>query len=231
MSVLAVAGVASGGLGASGDSAAATVARDRAVTDMPDEISGPQVHVLYAVASDGGDRQLDTNGVVSTCVASWQKWLRGQTDGRGVRLDTHQGELDISFLRLAGAFVGPTLPLRRQFGRRASIDPAKFYAVFWDGGAGWGWVRCCVGHRPRSRILILRGTPPRVAVRSRPHSEETRPGTSSSGCSTGDRPRARICAELRPALARCPGWVHTCRTAGSISCSRATRAMGCRRKI
>ena len=156
-SLAAVAVVAAAcGLGASGDSTAATVARDRALTDMPDDISGPQVHVLYAVPSDGGDRQLDTNGVVSASVASWQKWLRGQTDGRGLRLDTYQGELDITFLRLAGAFVGRnSLDVIRAAGFN---DPAKIYAVFWDGGAGWGACGASWASPPFG-ILILRGTP------------------------------------------------------------------------
>ena len=76
------------------------------MTDMPDDISGRQVHVLYVVASNGVDRQFDTNGVISRSVASWQTWLRGQTGGRGIRLDTYQGELDITFMRLTGAFQG-----------------------------------------------------------------------------------------------------------------------------
>ena len=60
---IAVAGVAAtGALSASNDSAATAQARTRTVTDMPDDFTGPQVHFLYIVPSDGADGQLDTNG-------------------------------------------------------------------------------------------------------------------------------------------------------------------------
>ena len=147
---------AAGAFEASGDSAVASSARDRAVTDMPDEISGPQVHFLYVVPSDGGDRQLDTNGVISASVASWQGWLRGQTGGRGLRLDTYQGELDITFLRFAGRFVGRnSLDVLRAAGFN---HPTKIYAVFWDGGVGWSACGASWASPPFG-ILILRGTP------------------------------------------------------------------------
>ena len=146
-----------GALGASDDSAAATAARERAVTDMPDDISGPQVHFLYIVPSDGGDGQLDTSGVISVSVASWQAWLRGQTGGRGLRLDTYHGELDITFLRFAGAFEGRrSLDVIRAAGFN---DPTKIYAVVWDGGAGWSACGASWASPPFG-ILILRGTPP-----------------------------------------------------------------------
>ena len=56
---------------------------------------------MYVVPSDGADRGLDTNGVADTWVGSLQNWLRGQTAGRGLRLDTYQGQLDITFFRLS----------------------------------------------------------------------------------------------------------------------------------
>ena len=142
-------------LGPSNDSAAATVARDRTVTDMPDDISGPQVHLLYVVASDGADRQLDTNGALSSSVALWQGWLRGQTGGRGMRLDTYRGELDITFLALGDVFRGPnTFAALRSAGFN---DPSKVYAVILEGGAGWF---TCGGAWPPFAVTLMRGTPP-----------------------------------------------------------------------
>jgi hypothetical protein len=73
------------------------VARDRTTSDLPDDVGGSQVHFLYVVPSGGVDGQLDTNGVISASVASWQAWLRGQTGGRGLRLDTYHGELTSRF--------------------------------------------------------------------------------------------------------------------------------------
>jgi hypothetical protein len=41
----------------------------RSTVDRPDDISGSQVHVVYAIPSDGTDRELDTNGVIAGTVA------------------------------------------------------------------------------------------------------------------------------------------------------------------
>jgi hypothetical protein len=121
------------------------------------------VHVLYVVPSDGFDRQRDTNGVISDSVASWQAWLRGQTDGRGLRLDTYHGELDITFLHLVGVFEGTrSLDVIRAAGFN---DPTKIYAVYLDGGAGW--PGCGAAWSPFA-VLFLRGTPPGTPCISSP---------------------------------------------------------------
>jgi hypothetical protein len=142
---------AAGGLGASGDQAAATVASDRVTTDMPDDIAGRQVHVIYVVASNGEDRQLDTNGTISRSLASVQKWLRGQTGGRGLRFDTYHGEPDITFARLTGPFQGT-----RSFDdfRAAGFNnPAKVYAVYLEGSGAW---TTCAGGADSFAILLLK---------------------------------------------------------------------------
>ena len=55
----------------------APLALPRATTDRPDDASGPQVHVVYAIPLGGEDRQLDVNGVLAGSVNSWNTWLRG----------------------------------------------------------------------------------------------------------------------------------------------------------
>src|SRR5262245_10086307 len=47
----------------------------RHTEDLPDDLTGKQVRILYLVPSDGLDRNLDTNGVLNTSVGAWQKWL------------------------------------------------------------------------------------------------------------------------------------------------------------
>ena len=89
-----------GALAGSDDSARAAAARDRTVTDMPDDISGPQVHFLYVVPADGADRQLDTNGEMEQSITRIERWFVDQSVEQALRVDTHRGAPDISFMRL-----------------------------------------------------------------------------------------------------------------------------------
>jgi hypothetical protein len=75
-------------------------ALDRAATDRPDEAVGPQVHLVYAVPSDGSDAALDSNGTLGAWLAGFNDWLAQQSGGTRVRIDTFQGVADVSFLRL-----------------------------------------------------------------------------------------------------------------------------------
>src|SRR3989440_2669058 len=119
--------------------AAAQGALPRALTDRPDDFAGPQVHVLYVVAADVSDRELDTGGEVGASVESWQRWLRGQTGGRGIRLDTYQGRLDVTFFRLAATSAATALLPIATIGSELSAagfsSPDKIYAVYYDGAS------------------------------------------------------------------------------------------------
>jgi hypothetical protein len=152
-----------------GGAAAAPQALPRATADRPDEARGPQLHVVYAVPSDGADRGLDTSGAIESSVASFQRWLAGQTGGATLRQDTFQGSLDVTFARLPrtdaeiaarGAFVRDEL---EQLLRNAGlIVEDKLYAVYYDGSSthscgGGAWppaLRGAVG------AMYLRGRPP-----------------------------------------------------------------------
>lgn len=72
----------------------------RYTMDRPDDTNLPQIHLLYALPSDGRDRNLDTNGLIRSSVLSAQEWLRGESGGSRLRFDTHRGELDVTFVRL-----------------------------------------------------------------------------------------------------------------------------------
>lgn len=71
----------------------------RSLVNRPDDFTGPQVHVIYAVPKGGVDRQLDLTNRVPYSLAAINNWLQGQI-GRKVRFDTYQGELDITFAQL-----------------------------------------------------------------------------------------------------------------------------------
>ena len=111
----------------------------RVTFDRPDDFAGPQVHVLYVVAADVADRGLDTDGEIAASVASWQGWLRGRTGGRGIRLDTYQGALDVTFFRLAttsgAALPRPVLAISTELAAAGFSAPDKIYAVYYDGAS------------------------------------------------------------------------------------------------
>jgi Divergent InlB B-repeat domain len=122
--------------------AGARPALDRSTADRPDDISGPQVHAMYVVPADGADRALDTNGTIAASVANWESWLRGQTGGHGLRLDTAGGNVDVTFFRLTktdaevtamGAFVRDEI--ERELRAAGLVATGKLYAVYYDGNS------------------------------------------------------------------------------------------------
>ena len=71
----------------------------RSTRDRPDDISGPQIHFIYAIPSDIEDRNRDRFGEVERSVLGIQNWLPEET-GQRLRVDTYQGRPDVSFLQL-----------------------------------------------------------------------------------------------------------------------------------
>ncbi|MBI3790462.1 MAG: hypothetical protein HY275_06255 [Gemmatimonadetes bacterium] len=123
----------------------------RATGDRPDDAPGePQVHVIYVVPADVPDRGVDTSGALATSIASWQNWLRRESGGATVRIDTYgNGRPDISFLRLSRkardlAALGTQLydTLEALVVRAGFDDGSKLYAVYYD---GVGHDACGVG--------------------------------------------------------------------------------------
>jgi len=72
----------------------------RQTTDQPDDFEGYQIHLVYALPSDGTDREFDTNAKISTSVSAWQNWLCTQTGGKKMKIDTYKAVPDITFVRL-----------------------------------------------------------------------------------------------------------------------------------
>jgi len=146
-----------------------TAASPRATVDMPDDVSGAQVHFVYAVPADGADRQLDTNGVLAGSVASWENWLIDRTSRRMLRLDTFHGAADITFVRLSqtdaqiaslGAFVREQI--ETDLKAMGLVVPGKIYGVYYDGSSifscgGGAWPPTLPGV---VGALYLHGMPP-----------------------------------------------------------------------
>jgi hypothetical protein len=153
-----------------GDAPAQTVSSARSTADRTDDFPGYQIHVMYVLPSDATDTNLDTNGAIASSVAAAQKWFVAQTRGtRRLRFDTSNGQLDISFLRLArtdaeiagsGAYVRDQI--QSEINTAGFNHPEKIYAVYYGGSStyacgGGAWPPTLAGNVV---ALYLRGRPP-----------------------------------------------------------------------
>jgi hypothetical protein len=146
-------------------SAPGAAALDRATSDRPDALAGPQVHVLYVLPSDSPDEALDTNGTIEKSVDAWNGWLRGQTGGNGLRLDLFDGQLDTSFVRLAetndslSTQQSPWPTIDQELASRGFAGGEKTYAVYYGGG----WNLCGAGIF-RYPVAVLHGVDSRTGI-------------------------------------------------------------------
>ncbi len=108
--------------------------------DRPDDFGGPQVHVVYAMPSDGIDRRRDVDGSIAASVAMFQRWLAGQTGGRSIRMDTYGGALDITHLTLPATAAelaahgdGQLAELQELISRGRLPRPDKRYLMYYEG--------------------------------------------------------------------------------------------------
>lgn len=126
----------------------------RATTDRPDDFPGPQIQVVYAVASDGEDFELDTSGKILEMVGNMQNFL-AERIGKAFRIDTFDGLPDITFVRFSEwnedelidvdvphARLERTIPvvnperLRLALDEELDTDAEKLYAVIYT--FDWG---------------------------------------------------------------------------------------------
>jgi len=158
-----------GALAQHGGSLHAAGLSTRNIVDQVDDLAGSQIHVLYVLPSDGLDEQLDINGAIARSVGTFQYWLRGQTNGRELRVDTRSGNLDITFVRLNrtdavmqafNAFVRDEI--ESELTSRGFIQPGKIYLAYYGGGSNFAcggapWPPALNG---QLSALYLKGTPP-----------------------------------------------------------------------
>jgi hypothetical protein len=138
----------------------------RATADRPDDVQGPQIHVVYAVPSGGEDRRLDRNGAIADSVASWNRWLGGHTGGLKLRVDTAGGLLDVTYFEspltadeMADQDGWVVTTLERELADSGLLARGKIYAIYYDGPSRVG---CGQGSSPprfsgRSAALYLHG--------------------------------------------------------------------------
>lgn len=131
--------VMASGTGAAGDFRCPTA---RAESDRPDDREGAQIHAMYVLPSDGIDARLDVKGDICESVRAMNIWLSWQTRGKMLRLDTHGGALDTTFVRLdradsdlAGYGRALRSEIESELSRRGHIVPNKLYAVYYGGGS------------------------------------------------------------------------------------------------
>src|SRR2546423_2644487 len=113
----------------------------RSAQDRPDDIAGPQVHVIYVLPHGASDRRLDTDVDIATSVAAFQDWL-ARSVGRQVRFDLYEGVLDVSFFELSASDSamqlfgsGVVTEIERQLENAGQLKAGKRYLVYYDGGS------------------------------------------------------------------------------------------------
>lgn len=137
----------------------------RSSYDRPDDITGPQIHAVYVVRNGATDMMYDTSGDIERSLRHADDWLR-QESGKGLRLDTFKGRIDVTYLPLPPGFESRTgkdcnsVPCPndqdfyahlRSLGR---VDPDKTYLFFYSGGLS-GFVLCGGAGQGKSVLLNL----------------------------------------------------------------------------
>ena len=116
-----------------------------AATDRPDVVGGDQIHVVYAVPSDGTDRFGTLASAIAADIGAIGSWWRKQDATRSPRFDLAAfsckgaGSLDISDVRLphpTAYYNDGTTPrlqlLRDDLLASGLDDPAKKYLVYYE---------------------------------------------------------------------------------------------------
>jgi len=132
---------------------------DVATTDRPDAVSGRQVHVIYAIPSDGVDRFALLGTGISTDLAAGAAWWQRQDFTRVPRFDLAAfscfpslGALDISSVRLPhdanyySAAGGTFGRISDDLVAAGFSNPNKKYLVYYDTPAPLAAGTCGEGH-------------------------------------------------------------------------------------
>jgi len=112
--------------------------RDRTLFDQVDQPEEGEnlVHLVYVLPSDGLDEKWDINGTIESIAASMQSWLRERSPVEGLRFDSIDGVLDITFVRLKASLtqisqaVVTSAPLMEGLMEAGLDDPKKIYAAW-----------------------------------------------------------------------------------------------------
>jgi hypothetical protein len=124
-------------------SAAVWCGGDRAAPDRADVATGAQVHLVYAIPSDGAESFAAGANAIASDVETVDAWWRGQDPARTPRFDfaafpgcSGFGSLDISFVQLART-AAQLFPAEGRFGAIFGAMPSfgrwKKTVVYYDG--------------------------------------------------------------------------------------------------
>lgn len=131
----------------------------RSTRDRADDITGPQIHFIYAVPA--GRAQLDHHRDVDTSLANsvflTASWFYQQKGKPLLRIDTYHGQPDITFIRLPRSngiyeHSGPRV-LMDDLARAGFDRRNKVYAVYYDGTLPTAET-CGLGHGQPHRYAI-----------------------------------------------------------------------------
>lgn len=140
----------------------------RALSDRPDDVTGPQFHLFYVAPKDAADRKLDTDGTLSGSVTLAESWLAGQTNGRALQMDTYGGQLDITYLRLsktnAEIEAQPDVypEIASQLDASGAAPASKRFLVYYDGGSPLVCGQASFDLPGHMAMIFLKGHPPGV---------------------------------------------------------------------
>ena len=118
----------------------------RAIVDLPDDVTGAQVHVLYVVPADApASATLDSSGALRREVTAFNRWLQLRL-GASLRIDTAANAIDVTYVRLdaddatmaTGDGLVPSGPRRIRERLEVALmptfaDPTKLYLIYYDG--------------------------------------------------------------------------------------------------
>ena len=140
----------------------------RSEADRPDDAPDRyQFRINYVLPADGLDEQLDTNGRISTSIASVAHWFDARSDGARLRFDTCEGALDVRFVQLEateaelkaeGLYIRDAI--EAELKRRGLLHDRKVEGVFYGGDAastcgGGAWPPALMG---RVGAVYLKGS-------------------------------------------------------------------------
>ena len=101
---------------------------NRNYIDLPDADDGYNIHLIYALPSDGIDKEYDLNNQISMLAYQMDKWFNKKTkdrlipDGQHLKFDRRaDGKIDITFLRLEI----DNLSISKEGIKLRMIDPQK----------------------------------------------------------------------------------------------------------
>ena len=120
---------------------------NRNYIDLPDVDDGYNIHIIYALPSDGIDKKYDLNNQISMLAYQMDKWFNKKTkdrlfpDGQHLKFDRRaDGKIDITFLRLeidnlsiSKEGINAVNIIQPEISRLGFNDEKKVYFVIYGG--------------------------------------------------------------------------------------------------